>query len=153
MDMPKPNEHHERLKRLVGSWQGTETMHPSQWDPKGGEATGKSVSTLALGGFAVITDYEQERGGTVTYAGHGVWTCDSKADQVVLYWFDSMGSPAEVFKGGWDGDHLTVAHGGPGMHARLSYDFSRDGRMASRMEMSSDGLEWKTLFDGSYRLK
>ena len=127
-------------------------MHPSQWDPKGGEAMGSTECALALGGFAIVSDYQQNRGGIVTYAGHGVWTCDQKTNEVVLHWFDSMGSPPEVFRGMWHGDALVVSHGGPGMHARLTYDFSRNGRLASQMEMSSDGQKWNTLFNGNYEL-
>ena len=47
-------------------------MHPSQWDPKGGVAIGRTKSRLALNGFALISDYEQKRDGVVTFTGHGV---------------------------------------------------------------------------------
>ena len=153
MDMPKPTDQHLKLKKLVGQWQGEEIMHPSQWDPKGGKATGRMNTRQALDGFAVIYDYEQERGGAITYAGHAVYTYDAKAACYVLHWFDSMGSPPEVFKGTFDGDVLTLAHGGPGMHARMTHDFSKEKRIISRMEMSPDGKEWKTLFDGTYERK
>ncbi len=153
MDMPQPTDQHIRLQVLLGQWHGAETMHPSQWDPQGGTATGRTNSRLALNGFAVISDYEQERDGVVTFTGHGVMTYNTKETCYVLHWFDCMGSPPEVFKGAFDGDVLTVAHGGPGMHARLTYDVSQKKRMTSRMEMSSDGKEWKILFDGSYEKK
>jgi hypothetical protein len=39
------------------------------------------------------------------------------------------------------------------MHARMTYDFSKDGRISSRMEMSMDGKAWSTLFDGTYERK
>jgi hypothetical protein len=32
---------------------------------------------------------------------------------------------------------------------RMTYDFSEPGRLKSRMEMSSDGAEWKIMFEGS----
>jgi hypothetical protein len=153
MDMPKPTDHHLKLQKLVGQWHGNEIMHPSQWDPKGGTATGRTNSRLALNGFAVISDYEQERGGVVTFTGHSVMTYDPKEACYALHWFDCIGSPPEVFKGAFDGDVLTVAHGGPGMHARMTYDLSQEKRMVSRMEMSSDGREWKTLFEASYENK
>jgi hypothetical protein len=44
-----------------------------------------------------------------------------------------------------------VAHGGPGMHARMTYDVADGDVMKTRMEMSSDGTEWRALFDGVYR--
>ena len=120
---------------------------------KGGKATGRMNTRQALDGFAVIYDYEQERNGAITYAGHAVYTFDPKESCYVLHWFDSMGSPPEVFKGTFTGDVLTLAHGGPGMHARMTHDFSKEKRMVSRMEMSPDGKAWKTLFDGTYEKK
>jgi hypothetical protein len=62
-----------------------------------------------------------------------------------------MGSPPEVFTGRFEGARITLAHGGPGMHARMSYDLDPPGEMRMRMEMSPDGATWSTLFDGVYR--
>ncbi|MGE3525433.1 MAG: DUF1579 family protein [Gemmatimonadales bacterium] len=151
MDMPKPSPGHQKLKRLAGKWEGEETMYPSEWDPAGGTATGRSTSRLALNGFVLITDYEQERDGNITFSGHGVMSFDPESGDYTLHWFDSMGSPPEVFTGHFEGDRLIVAHGGPGMHARLSWDMSDPQSMVSSMEMSEDGNTWKTLFDARYR--
>lgn len=151
MEMPKPTPEHLRLKTLEGHWEGEETMHPSQWDPKGGTAIGRTQSRLALNGFALISDYEQEREGVITFTGHGVWSVDPKNELYTLHWFDCMGSPPEVFTGGFEDQKLTVAHGGPGMHARLTYDLSDPQRMLSSMEMSRDGVTWNTLFEGCYQ--
>ncbi|MGD8276415.1 MAG: DUF1579 family protein [Gemmatimonadota bacterium] len=150
MAMPQPTEHHRKLERLTGRWEGTETMHPSPWDPKGGQATGRNDSRFALDGFAVITDYEQERDGAITFRGHGVMTWDAKAECYTLHWFDSMGSPPEVFRGNFDGDVLTVSHGGA-MHVRLTWDFTTDGIMRSGMQTSQDGEVWTPLFECDYR--
>jgi hypothetical protein len=150
MDMPKPTPHHLRLADLEGHWEGAETMHPSQWDPQGGTAIGRTRSRMALSGFALITDYEQEREGTVTFTGHGVWSVEPKEEIYTLHWFDCTGSPPEAFTGRFEGNRLTVAHGGPGMHARLTYDFPEPGVLLSKMEMSTDGTAWTTLFDGRY---
>jgi len=150
MSMPQPTGHHAKLERLTGRWEGTETMYPSPWDPKGGTATGRNDSRVALDGFAVVTDYEQERDGAITFRGHGVMTWDPKDECYTLHWFDSLGSPPEVFRGNFDGDVLTVSHGGA-MHVRLTYDFSNDGIMRSGMQMSPDGRDWATLFECDYR--
>jgi len=151
MEMPKPGPGHARMERMAGRWEGEETMHPSQWDPRGGTATGRMDSRVALSGFAVIGGYEQERDGAVTFTGHSVMTCDAKQDLYRMHWFDCMGSPPEVFEGRFEGDVLTLAHGGPGMHARMTYDLREPGRMKTRMEMSPDGSSWNTLFEASYR--
>lgn len=151
MEMPKPTEGHFKLEKLAGTWEGKETMHPSQWDPQGGEAVGRHDTKLSLGGFAYVCDYEQERDGVITFTGHGIYTYDPKVDQYALHWFDCMGSPPEVFVGGFDGDVLTLAHGGPGMHSRYTCDLTSAGTMQTTMEMSQDGMEWKLLFEGVYK--
>lgn len=151
MDMPMPGPGHERMKALAGRWEGEETMHPSQWDPKGGVAVGRQTGRLALNGFALISDYEQERDGAITFTGHSVMTFDPKREIHTLHWFDCMGSKPEVFEGRFDGDILTLSHGGPGMHARFTYDLSHPEQMGSKMEMSPDGTSWKTLFEALYK--
>ena len=153
MDMPKPGAAHDKLTRLSGRWVGEEKMFPSPWDPEGGTAIGRSHSRIALSGFALITDYEQERDGVITFTGHGVFSFDPKEELYSLHWFDCMGSPAEVFKGRFDGDTLTLAHGGPAMHARMKYDLSDPDHLSWQMEMSQDGLNWKTMVDGRYARK
>ena len=89
-------------------------------------------------------------GGVVTFQGHGVMTYDSNEARYVLHWFDSMGSPPEVFTGTFEGDVLTVGHGGPGMHARLTYDLTRKGVLRSRMDLSEDGADWAGFFECDY---
>lgn len=151
MDMPKASSGHLRLEKMAGNWQGEEKMHPSPWEPKGGTAVASMQSRLDLSGFALIGDYEQKRGGVTTFTGHSVMTYNAKDDLYSLHWFDCMGSTPEVFTGRFQGDVLVVAHGGPGMHARLTYDLSNPRQMTSKMEMSPDGANWNTLFEGSYK--
>jgi hypothetical protein len=153
MDTPKPTTGHLMLEKLAGVWEGEETMHPSQWDPSGGVASGRNKHELSLGGFALISDYEQERDSAITFTGHGVYTYDPKEDHYTLHWFDCLGSPPEVFVGRFEGDVLTLAHGGPGMHARMTYDLSTPGIMKGMMEMSPDGEDWKVLFEATYERK
>lgn len=150
MEMPQPSRGHSRFEQLAGQWQGSEQMYPSQWDPEGGVATGRTTSRLALNGFALISDYEQERDGVVTFTGHGVYTFEPEAGIYTLHWFDSFGSPPEVFTGGFDGDVLTLGHSGPGMHVRMTWDLTAPGILVAKMEMSLDGAAWNKLFDGRY---
>lgn len=150
MEMPTPGPGHARLQKLAGSWEGEENMYPSEWDPAGGTATGRNKYRSALNGFVLIGDYEQERGGIITFAGHAVISFDPKSELYTLHWFDSMGSPPELFTGRFEGDRLTVSHGGQ-MHARLTYDLSDPRWMGSKMEMSKDGVTWNRLFDARYK--
>ncbi|MCA8964018.1 MAG: DUF1579 family protein [Planctomycetes bacterium] len=150
MDMPRPTAAHHRLDRLAGVWRGKETMHPSPWDPQGGVADGESRVRMGLGGFAAIVDYRQTRNGELTFEGHGVYTVDPKTEDVVLHWFDSMGQGAELFRGVWEGERLSLTSQGAMGGARLCYDYSVAGRLQSRMEMCMDGEEWRVLFDCEY---
>lgn len=99
MEMPRTTPGHVRLEQLAGHWEGEEQMPPSQWDPKGGTAIGRTRNRVALNGFAMISDYEQERDGVITFTGHGVLSFEPKRDLYSLHWFDCMGSPPEVFLG------------------------------------------------------
>ena len=106
---------------------------------------------MELGGFALVSAYEQERDGAITFTGHGVYTYDAEADRYTLHWFDSAGSRPEVFTGTFEGDVLLLGHGGPGMHARMTSDLSTPGVLRARMELSDDGEAWATFFEATYR--
>jgi hypothetical protein len=151
MEMPKPNEAHRRMEKLVGSWSGEEHMHPSPWDPAGGAARARVTNHTALDGFAVIQDYEQERGGGVSFRGHGVFRWDAPAGEYVFHWFDSSGMQPTEFRGGFDGDVLTVTHGNEQGHARAIFDLRPEGRYLYRMEVSGDGQSWLPFMEGDYR--
>ena len=153
MDMPKPGEAHRKLERLVGYWIGEEKLYPSPWDPKGGAAIGKVHNRIALSGFNVVQDYEQERNGSINFQGHGVFSWDAKASCYVLHWFDSMGMPPNEFRGNFDGNTLNLTNEGPQGHSRTVFDFQKDGHYTFRMEVSQDGRQWQTFMEGHYSLK
>ncbi|MCR9247627.1 MAG: DUF1579 domain-containing protein [bacterium] len=151
MPTPQPDEHHLRLHRLAGHWVGKETMHPSEWQPNGGVADGVTTSRVALGGFTVVTDYTQSLDGQTTYEGHGVYTVDSTTKDVVLYWFDSFSGSCEEFRGGWDGDVLTLFSESPMMgHMRMTSDFGKPGVLRASMACSRDRETWQGMFDCDY---
>lgn len=52
--------------------------------------------------------------------------------------------------GGLEQDVLRLSHGGPGMHARLTYELAEPDRMDVEMEMSPDGIDWSVLFEATY---
>ena len=150
MEMPKPTAGHRKLESFAGIWKGKETMHPSPFDPKGGVAVGTTHARIALGGFAIVGDYEQVRDGKKSYEGHAVYTWDPNANDVVLHWFDCMGMGVDEFRGAWkDATIQFQCENAMGLW-RLSYDLSKPGKLASRMESSQDGTKWATLFDAAY---
>lgn len=150
MDMPKPGPLHERLALLAGRWLGEETLMPSPWDPAGGTALGRVENRVALGGFAVLQDYVQSRDGQTCFEGHGVFTVDADKEEVVLYWFDSMGCPYNEFRGGFEGEALALYCDAPMGRQRVRFEWPARDRYGFRMEMSQDGTNWQCLMTGAY---
>ena len=151
MEMARPTEAHRALERLIGNWKGPETMHPSPWDPTGGAAEARMTIRAGAGGFVVVGDYEQVRDGAQTFCGHAVFRFDPAEDVYALHWFDGTGHAPNVFRGGFEGDVLTLTCTRRQGQERLVYDLSEDGRLATRMELSGDGRSWNLLMDGSYQ--
>lgn len=150
MDMPKPTAAHRQLERLVGTWRGEERIHPTPFDTKGGTAIGHVRNVRALDGFAVVQDYEQERGGKVNFSGHGILRFEPAKGKVEMHWFDSIGQPPGVFEGGWDGDVLTLVQKGAQGQVRATWDLAQPGRYTYAMEVSGDGRQWMRFMDGTY---
>jgi Protein of unknown function (DUF1579) len=151
MEMPKVTDEHQKLHRLAGTWEGEESMEPSEWGPGGG-ARGKYVSRVDLEGFFVIQEYTQEQGGKITFRGHGVLGYDTQKREVAWYWLDSTGHlPDAPSRGQWNGNTLQLtsiaAHG----HGR--YTFKVEGnQMEFMLENSFDGGKtWKQFMTGRYR--
>ena len=146
--MPKPDENHEKLTRLAGTWTGEETMHPSPWLPDGGKATATVAMRADLDGFVLITDYVQRTGEQTTYAGHGVYTVEPGSGEVVLHWFDSLGGQLEQFRGGWIDEMLIVQSKTQMGYMRLTYDFSQPDTLKNAADTSPDGESWTRMFEG-----
>jgi hypothetical protein len=151
MPMPRPTPEHQALAVLAGDWVGDELIHPSPFDPAGGTAVGRVRNRAALDGFAIVQDYEQERGGAVRFRGHGVFTFDVARSAHVLYWFDSFGLPPSEFRGSLRDGVLTLTATQPNGRTRARFDLTRDGRYGYRMELSQDGAAWAPFMEGEYR--
>lgn len=150
--MPKPGAEHRQLERLVGHWSGTDTIHPTPWDQAGGTALGRVNARLALGGFYLLLDWEQERNGKVGFEGHGVLGWDPRGKCYTMHWFDSSGiehgAPAI---GTWEGKVLTLTHETTHMgQSRQIYDI-RDQELRFSLQSSRDGREWSTFIEAVYR--
>ncbi|HKY33339.1 MAG TPA: DUF1579 family protein [Candidatus Polarisedimenticolia bacterium] len=149
--MPTVTDQHRKLHVLAGNWTAEETIHPSPWDPKGGPALGRVAAKVDLDGFFVVSDYVQERGGKVSYRGHGVFGYDPQQGAYTLNWFDSMGSIQwETCRGTWEGSKLTFSQKNPMGHARYVYTFQGEGRYGFAIEHSQDGKAWSTFMEGAY---
>lgn len=103
--------------------------------PAGRPAQGRVTNRLALEGFAVIQDYEQQRDGRANNAGHGIFRDDGAAGQYVLHWFDSLSFPPAEFRGTFDGGVMILTiQSSPG-HSRATFDFRTDDEFAFQMEI------------------
>jgi len=151
MSMPKPGEAHAKLAKLAGKWRGTETIHPSPFDPAGGQAEGRVDNRPALDGWVVVQDYEQERGGAVNFRGHGVFSFDPARNTNVMTWWDSFMGTASEYTGNWAGDVLTLSTVTPQGPARAVFDLSTAGEYRFRMEVSPDGAQWFPFMEGHYK--
>jgi hypothetical protein len=154
MQMPKPTKFHKKLAALVGDWTGDETMHPVPWDPTGGPAKGRYRVRAALDGFGVVQEYEQKRGGKVSYVGHGVLGYDTKENCYLWHWSDSMGGvPNQVTRGQWDGKTLVFTASCEQGHSRYTYVFKKPDVLDFAIEMSMDGQQWMPFMNGRYTRK
>lgn len=148
--MPQPTEPHRKLAALEGTWSGTEKLYPSPWGP-GGSATGRMTSRIAVDGFFLVQDYEEEKDGQVVFRGHGVMGYDAQQKSYGWYWFDSMGSlPASASRGSWEGDTLTFFSEAPGQRSRYTFRLDGPDRYSFRIEGSRDGTKWAPFMEASY---
>ncbi|HEV8374818.1 MAG TPA: DUF1579 family protein [Candidatus Polarisedimenticolia bacterium] len=154
MEMPKVTEHHAKLKDLAGTWVAEEQISPSPWDPEGGPAVGKATARVDVDGFFLLMDYVQERGGKVSYRGHGVYGWDAKEKCYTMHWFDSFGMPlVGPARGTWEGNRLMFQNNTPMGQGRYIYEFEGDGRYRFKIENSPDGNNWTTFMEGRYTRK
>src|SRR4051812_34594932 len=115
LEMSRPSLEQHSLAILTGEWLGQEHIHPSPFDPIGGPAIGRVHNRAALNGFAIVQDYEQERNGAVNFHGHGIFRWDVDGQCYSLYWFDSRGLRPVEYRGGLQGQVLSLtAAQGPG---------------------------------------
>jgi len=138
----------KKLNLLVGRWKGPEKVHPSPWDPQGGPALGVAENRLACGGFVVVQEYRQERGGKPNFEGHGVFRWDPQENCYTLNWYDSAGLPPSLFRGQFSGNQLSMICEMEDGKLRCSWEISGN-RNKFRMEVG-DGTNWQSMLEGEY---
>ncbi len=153
MEMPKVGSAHARLLAFAGEWEGTENVEPSAWG-KGGPATGRTSFRADLDGFAVIQDYVQLKDSLVTFRGHGVFTVDPETQDILWYWFDSLGFPPEQpARGRFEGDVLTLLRVTTRGSARYVHQISpNDYRYSIENKLAGDA-DFKWFMRASYTRK
>jgi hypothetical protein len=153
MEMPVLNDAHKKLEKLVGDWEGEETIFPSPFDSNGGKALARVRNVLALDGFAVIQDYEQQRHADVNFHGHGVFTWNAGINLYSMLWFDSFGLPPVEYRGTFDNNVLVLLNHGAQGFTRATFNFSQPGRYTFQQDVSPDEKQWFPFLEGNYALK
>jgi hypothetical protein len=151
MPTPSLTEGHKNLEKFVGNWAGEEKIYPSQWDPEGGTAIGRVQNRLALHGFAVIQDYEQQHNNSNDMRGHGVIVWNQEERNYEFHWFNSMGTPATVFRGQFEAGIFTLTNQNPNFLSRCIFDFRDPDTYLFELDTSPDGAEWTPFLKGKYK--
>src|SRR5579884_3197235 len=101
---PPLTPEHLKLQAFLGDWVGEEKIAASRWN-KPGMARGVASAAPVFGGLYVMQTYRQERDGTVSFEGRGLFGYDTGDRLYKLYWFDSLGFvPPSPASGAWKGD-------------------------------------------------
>jgi hypothetical protein len=152
IEIPQATEHHKKLHRLAGSWQGEEKLSASPWGP-GGIAQGGYTMRVDIDGLFVIQDYVQAIEGKITYRGHGVFGWNAQEKLYTWYWVDSMGQVPFPSLGLWEGDTLQFQHGGAGdRRGRYTYKFESDDSFSFQIDNSLDaGKTWLVSLQARYK--
>jgi hypothetical protein len=151
MPMPSLTEGHKKLELFVGNWAGEEKISPSPFDSEGGVAIGRAQNRLALHGFAVIQDYEQERSGEVNMRGHGVIVWNDAEKNYEFHWYDSSGMPPGVFRGQCENNVFTMTNNSSMGFSRCVFNFSDLDTYVFQLDVSQDGESWMTFMRGKYK--
>lgn len=155
MEMPKLVRQHQKLEKFVGTWTGSEVMHPAPWAPDGAETEGTLKCKLDYGGWYVRMDYVQKHGRKTAMKGLGVLGYNSIEKNYTFAWFDSGGGSADngVTRGQWKGQKLSLTNKTPYGHMRVSYSFGKNDVLNFKMEMSEDGEQWAPCMTAKYTKK
>lgn len=150
MQVPDATAEQQQLHLLVGTWAGEEHIQPSPWDPSGATARATVRNEPAMGGLAVVQEYDQERDGSVAFRGLGVFRWDAAAGEVHLFWLDTLSPHPRDFRGTFEGDVLTLTSREARGQARATWDFSAADRYTYRLDASPDGETWMPYIEATY---
>ncbi len=139
-----------RLAFLMGSFAGSEHMHPSDWAP-GGSTTSTSETTAEVGGSLVVQRYRQLRDGSPSFELVVVWMVDPATDELLYYGFDTAGFPADPpARGTWQEAGLVLERTTPRGSSRLTVSPTPTGWSWSREFRRPDGDTWTPVLDATF---
>jgi hypothetical protein len=153
MEIPKTGPQHARLLAFVGEWEGSEELTPSAWGP-GGAAFGRMSFRADLDGFVVIQNYIEQKDSHIIFRGHGVFTVDPQTNDILWYWFDSLGFPPdEPARGRFEGDVLTMNRVSVRGAARYTYRITANSCEFSIENKFPGDVDFSLFMKGKYARK
>ncbi len=148
--IPKILPEHEKLAAFTGEWVGEEVVGQSRWF-EAGPAQGFVSARIGLGGFYLIQDYRQERGGKTIFSGHGLVTFDREDGRYKMFWYDSVGFvPESPAVGHWKDNGLVLRQATLHGSARRTFQFDGPDTYALRLQFSPDDEGWSDLLTATY---
>ena len=92
MAAAEPNEHHQRLEEVVGTWKAAGKFYnPMAPDAPPTESNGTATNKMVLGGRFLMTEFEGDFMG-MPFKGLGMEGYDNSLERHVATWVDSMGT-------------------------------------------------------------
>ena len=148
---PKLCAEHERLAAFAGDWIGDEVVGVTpHFEP--GAAKGFVSARMGLGGFYLMQDYRQERGGKTIFEGRALLTFDREDGRYKMFWHDSVGFVPEVpAVGHWGEDGLVFRQATLRGSARRTFRFEDPDTYSLRLQFSPDDEGWSDLLTATYR--
>ena len=118
---------------LIGAWKGAGEVFPNPWGYHGA-TTGHWRFSLALGDKHVLADYREARHDGSSFEGHGILMQEQESDDLLWYWFDSLGYPPIPSRGVYDGTGFVFVKESP------------RGRGRTTLSVSAEHLHYEAAF-------
>lgn len=139
-----------RLAFLMGSFAGSEQMHPSAWAP-GGSATSSIEATSELDGHLVVQRYLQRRDGSISFQLVAAWMVDPSSDEILYYGFDTAGFPADPpARGTWRDADLMLERTTLRGSSRLTVRPTPTGWSWRKEFRGKDAETWSPVQDATF---
>ena len=144
---PKAGPGHQRLRRFIGAWTGSETHHDG--DPA---SVGHIRFQPDIDGLLLRQEYSQEVDGDIVFRGFGALAIDPANGDVLWWWFDANDMPPLApARGRWDDDSLVFERETPEVSLRHRYAFSGDDRFRFSVEVKRpDEASFRAFLDADY---
>ncbi len=140
----------EQLTFLLGSFAGSDQVHPSVWAP-GGPATSTATASAELDGDVVVQRYTQRRAGLPSFEIVAIWMVDTDTDDVLFYGFDTAGfAPDPPARGTWHGADLVLDRTTARGSSRLVVRPSAPGWAWSKHFRAPDAETWTPVFEAIF---